>query len=125
MAKARNWTKEEDKELKYMKEKGTSVAVMARVLNRPLYGVSQRLWKLGYSTAQGEITKRKCIRRDNPESVNPQLSLLDKQERPRVSVQEVWVLSRRTKPSALSRAWHWLFGREWRSLKQKQVMDGE
>ena len=135
MANNRHWTEEEIGKLLLMKTNNFPVQAIAEVLDRTDNAVQQKLNKMGYSTR----VDHRDIREYRHEVKPTQIDLLQPQEKrpvvvpkfvapptkPKEVVELVWVLSRRTKPSALSRAWHWLFGREWRSIKHKRTPKAE
>lgn len=107
------WTSEDVDNLVYMYKKNTDYDVMAAVLNRTPQAVYCKLWKMDALTKQDapvtkEVTQLELI----PEPKKA------KKKRSRIVVKDVYVLTRSSRPSFITRLVHWFSGAEWKPAKE-------
>ena len=109
------WTDEEINNLVYMHHKGMDVPFMAKMLGRTDNAILAMLYRLGHGTKPAEEPEQLVLQSEQPVvTTKPKLPKLPKQ----VQVVEVYVLTRRAKPSWFERLRCYLNGTEWKKTAE-------
>lgn len=106
------WTDEEINNLLYMHSKGMSVEFMAKMLGRTDKAIGAMLYRLGHGVKPADEPEQLVLEAEKP--VVPTKPKTPKQPKQ----VEVYVLTRRAKPSWFERLRCYLSGTEWKKTAE-------